>query len=510
MHEELFKHKPKGITDDIKNYVNRVVFLNAHYIFYKTKGNKQIAYCTSCKHEFESKGIKHNGIIICPYCYKELKSKSAGMGRKALKHAATLIWYEKSKINSEIVIARGFVVERDYSKDFYRVEDKFYEEAFYIFSKGKSFMFTKGYGADWYIRKSIYRFNINGLANMPYYYNMNNILEAIEGTCLNYSYPNEIEELYASNNVIQGQYDNTLKYFDLYIKYPQIEKMIKTGLGNLIIEKLDTGNLGKCIDWRAKEVHKMIKVDKIDFRKIVKCKIHVSVIFLKLYKLNKQSKNRIQLDELKDMEYMVTHPLYLDAIEQVLKYTDMKKLYKYINKQSETNQYSSRGFILSDWKDYIFDCKELDIDLNIESNLMPKDLYIAHQNTMKQIEYKNNVEIMKKSKIRAKELKKYEFKYKELMIIPPKDSSEIIVEGKMQHICVGGYAERHSNGDTSILFIRKVDNPNKPFYTVEIKDNEVVQVRGKRNCDPTEEVREFMEVFEKERLNNKKKKSKVA
>ena len=504
MYEELLKHKPEGINDDIKNYVNRVVFFDAHYIFYTTKGSKQIAYCTSCKHEFETKGIKHNEINRCPCCYKELKSKSTGRGRKALRHAATFIWYEKSEVNPEIVIARGLVVERDY-----RVEDKFFEEAFYIFSKDKSVMFTKSYSSNWYMRKSIYRFNINGLASMPFYYSMNNILKAIEGTCLNYSYPNEIEDLYMSTNIIKSQYDsNILKYFDLYIKYPQIEKMIKTGLGNLIIEKLDNGNLDKCINWRAKEIHKIIKVDKADFRKIVKCNIHVSVEFLKLYKLNKQSKNRISLDELKDMEYIVSHPLYLGAVEQILKYTDMKKLYKYINKQSENKQYSSRGFILSDWKDYIFDCKKLNIDVNIESNLMPKDLYIAHQNTIKQIEYKNNLEIMRKSKIRAKELKKYEFKYKELMIIAPKDSNEIIEEGKIQHICVGGYAERHSDGKTNILFIRKVDNPNEPFYTVEIKDNKVAQVRGKRNCDPTQEVKEFMEVFEKEKLNNKK--SKVA
>ena len=64
---------------------------------------------------------------------------------------------------------------------------------------------------------------------------------------------------------------------------------------------------------------------------------------------------------------------------------------------------------------------------------------------------------------------------------------------------------------TNLFFIRKIGEEEKPFFAVEIsKDLKVIQVRGKRNCLRTEEVREFMEVFEKKILNNKKKKSKVA
>ena len=169
------------------------------------------------------------------------------------------------------------------------------------------------------------------------------------------------------------------------------------------------------------------------------------------------------------------------------------------------------NLILSDWKDYIFDAQKLNIDLTIQSNIMPKDLYIAHQNTIKQIKYNNDLEIMRKAKARVKELQKYNYKANGLLIRGPKDSQEIIEEGKVQHICVGGYAERHADGKTTILFIRKVDKPNEPFYTVEVsKDNKVVQVRGKRNCAPTPEVEEFMKLFKEKKLKVNKKKNKVA
>ena len=64
---------------------------------------------------------------------------------------------------------------------------------------------------------------------------------------------------------------------------------------------------------------------------------------------------------------------------------------------------------------------------------------------------------------------------------------------------------------TNLFFIRKKGEEEKPFFAVEIsKERRVVQVRGKRNCLETKEVKEFMEVFEKQKLSNKKAKIKVS
>ena len=47
---------------------------------------------------------------------------------------------------------------------------------------------------------------------------------------------------------------------------------------------------------------------------------------------------------------------------------------------------------------------------------------------------------------------------------------EIISEGQALQHCVGGYAERHAEGKTTILFIRRKDNLDTPYYTLEIDD----------------------------------------
>lgn len=43
----------------------------------------------------------------------------------------------------------------------------------------------------------------------------------------------------------------------------------------------------------------------------------------------------------------------------------------------------------------------------------------------------------------------------------------------------------------------KKEEPDKSYYTVEVRDDEVMQVRGKYNADPSEDVEEFMKIFKK-------------
>ena len=46
----------------------------------------------------------------------------------------------------------------------------------------------------------------------------------------------------------------------------------------------------------------------------------------------------------------------------------------------------------------------------------------------------------------------------------------------------GGYAERHFKGQTTIVFLRKTDDPDKPYYTMELdKTGKIKQCRGYRN-----------------------------
>ena len=87
----------------------------------------------------------------------------------------------------------------------------------------------------------------------------------------------------------------------------------------------------------------------------------------------------------------------------------------------------------------------------------------------------------RRAKIDAKR-KEYEFEDGDYIIRLPKDVKEIIEEGSRQHICIGGYTTRHSNGDTNLFFLRKKSNPDTPFYAIEMDTHKtIVQIHGANN-----------------------------
>ena len=165
--------------------------------------------------------------------------------------------------------------------------------------------------------------------------------------------------------------------------------------------------------------------------------------------------------------------------------------------------------VVSDWKDYIRWTALLEYDLDDEYYYFPQDLVEAHDRRHK--EYEDN-----RKKIEAKKLREQNKAFKKmmkegtmsgfvlkagaLMIKVPQDLKEIKAEGAAQHHCVGTYVDRVAKGETMILFVRRIEAPDVPFYTMEWKGNKVVQCRGKRNADMTPEVKAFVRVFEKKMM----------
>lgn len=86
---------------------------------------------------------------------------------------------------------------------------------------------------------------------------------------------------------------------------------------------------------------------------------------------------------------------------------------------------------------------------------------------------------------------KYLFWTDDFLIRAPVNADEIVDEGKALKHCVGGYADRHLSGATTILFLRRRDKPGVPLATIEMNGNRIMQVHGYRNemekCDENPE-----------------------
>ena len=327
-------------------------------------------------------------------------------------------------------------------------------------------------------------------------------LESIENAIKDTPYQYSMYEKYKNCG------EDSLKYFELFSKYPRVEDLTKLGFEEIIKTKLFNGQTHNAINWRGKTVFKMLKVNKAELKELIAFSGGKDTYFLKLYQLNSNQKNKVSLDDLKEIERQTEcNP---GPFKEILKYTTFYKASKYIKKQEVlyTKKFYRRFTgVVTDWKDYIEDCKKLKMDITKESVLFPSDLYKAHQNTIKQVKYQADKLLDEKMKKREEAInKKYYFEDKDYIIRAVKNTKEIIDEGATLHHCVGGYADKHAKGETNILVIREKENTDKPYYTIEIKNNKIIQVRGLRNCAPGKKLNRFLDKFKALKIEKSKNK----
>jgi hypothetical protein len=159
---------------------------------------------------------------------------------------------------------------------------------------------------------------------------------------------------------------------------------------------------------------------------------------------------------------------------------------------------------ISLWSDYLDMAKRLERDMSFKRNLLPDDLRQEHDAAMVLVQRLGEAADRKTYGKRFRRLKKiYAYSDGELSIVVPTCGEEIRREGQILQHCVGGYAKRHLEGKTTILFLRHAEDIRKPYVTIEINDGDfrIIQVHGYRNeGDGAESPRKRHEAFFEEWL----------
>ena len=285
-----------------------------------------------------------------------------------------------------------------------------------------------------------------------------------------------------------------VSYMQLWYRYPNIENLIMQGFGKFINDKLrSTISYGSIapklslftgLHLTKSKPTDILGISKDEMRYIKKNHwssekldfyIHTKNQGITFENINKIQKNYSSYD---------VNPLVGLKV-------NIPKALRYLTKQRRKFKHfeiNSRYLV-----DYWNMAKENGDDLTDESIRFPHNLKTAHDSAQRLIELKASEKRAKDFDRRYKELKKYCFASGGLSIHPAQTETEMINEGKFLHHCVGTYAKRYAQGDTSIFFIRHESEPDVPYFTLEydFRNMRVVQNRGMRNCARTDEVREF-------------------
>lgn len=488
--------------------IRNIAFKDVSFLFYD-KENKT-GYCNVCQKEVQLNNIvcKHNTETICPSCKKAVNLKNLKQGRKNLNYVR---WSVKVERVDEQLLIRYFVHTWDLSKDYKNQEIKTTEKIRSIYYGNKKYSdysyeyeeYTGKY--EWTYYKEIKGFM--GQAPSEYirprsaylYDSISKIEKVIKDSVCRYSGLPEFLKGYLNGNYMLHPYIIDC-YLNTWIKKPYIERFAKVGFINLAYEIMCEYSIFFSIK-KEGSLTEMMGITKEHLRWLLEKKDPLSVDIKVLQKYQGISK--------KDFFTLITFSDYYrnyDAYMECKKYTTLHKIKKYLSLQNKDIRY---------YKDYLDISEELHYDLKKTFNLFPKNLIERHDERVEERKQKKerleqekldayNQELVKFMKLNKEALEKESFnevasskflKIGDLFIRLPYTTDEIKQEGEVLHHCVDRYVKKVINKETEIFFIRRASKPEKPFYTLEWKDNEIKQCYGFGNCDATPEVKSFMETF---------------
>ena len=296
-------------------------------------------------------------------------------------------------------------------------------------------------------------------------------------------------------------------YMQLWCKYPNVENLVRAECGRYVgelicrgeerngsyysAEKLKTSVIAEYVNWREVKPHRMLDLEKNELQLAIARKVEI----VDYYKHIKDTQG-IKLDSL-SLDRLETFGVY-NTNELITRYkVPIIRTLGYLARQRERlGENTARGSLISPryLGDYWRAVEQVYGGLD-KSLQWPRDLVSAHDNMVAHVKEKEEETINAKIRERLEELELRSYRSEELgmLIRPAASQGELIAEGKTLHHCVGSYANSHADGATSIYFIRRIDAPDVPFYTLEYKGGKVAQNRGDHNCAETIEVIAFKE-----------------
>ncbi len=97
--------------------------------------------------------------------------------------------------------------------------------------------------------------------------------------------------------------------------------------------------------------------------------------------------------------------------------------------------------------------------------------------------------------LERKKSENYEYIGEKYVVYMPCSVEEILYEALEQKNCLADYVDEHANGNTTLIFIREINRPDKSYVTAEIQYSEIIEVLGKCNKMPSVEVYEFLKEY---------------
>lgn len=475
------------LPEDFKEFCEEKVMEDANYLVYSSKRKK--VYCTRCKQEYDLQDLirrndvkpKHGYKAMCDKCLVRVEAISENMSRRGRYFRRSTEIMQPWK---DGIVVRRFNIFRDFNESL-TPETYFQEQQRIVFEgekKGKYEMRWDGKGnRKWYkIKPGRYFTTVMYYEGMTYAGNVEEVIN-------NYRYRNRGMIEYCKKHGVSMR-EGFVGVLERISAHPSLEQIIKAGLYELAEEMISGHIYRDLVREDETELTKMLQINREQLR-WVRCRKRM---FEALNILQQANEKGIYISEKELDVYLQSGCGWMEK-EFIFNNTiNVKKACDYILEQEIT---------IRDFKDHMDLLTKLKLPLK-KKWLYPKDFKKAHQEEIEmdilqndkvslslQRQYKKTYSRWKQI---AKKVKMHDDTYQ---IVFPTDCTDIKIEGKTLHHCVGNYVERAAKGNTVILFMRSIEDPEKRLYTMEYRDGKLIQIRASCNGDPTEQARQLAEQF---------------
>ena len=482
------------IPKDFKEWADKKG-MKQHYIFYEySRKCASEGYCTYCDKTVPIDKPKHNYYGKCKCCGREIQFKSRGKAGSFYTNDERIYLLQKCE---DGFVVRQFRARRHYYKGKYENAEKLvWEERRVIYDE-------RLYGQAFYygLYKNVeQRWIKTSVSSYGYYYTQLGVVY----TKNLYTLSDKLSRTGLPQMMISMEKQDPEVFIETVKSKPYLEQLAKAGLTRLAFDVVYSGK-----ELNIKTIKDLGKALDIDKYRLGRLRTNNgSFLFLKWLKYEKLNQKNIDDN---DIGYFADCGIEPKDIEFILDRMSEKKICNYLKKQYELSKRKPKELI-STWNDYLCMANRLKMNTRLELFFKPKDLIASHDEAVK---LSGGGEIAKRAGEIAENFpdvdsicqsikSKYEFADKKYQIIVPDKIEDIIVEGRVLGHCLDRsdiYFERIQKRESYIVFLRKAESPDTPYYTLEIEPGGVARQKrttGDKQNKDFDNAKKFIRKWQQE------------
>ncbi len=453
--EKLMAEVP-CVPDEVEQWVKETLFPE-NLLYFQKEGNRTTYSCTACgAKSWRKKAWKHRERTSCPKCGRPVianKGTEPKMKRKPVvilqkygdkwveRQFWAYCWWEPGKKRLELCEELRAIMQQDRTSGdlWYGLEgaaDEFEQDFWDKNRRNKRFI--------------------------PSYLYPGNLDEIMEMQVMKRSAIDILAK--------QGERFHVNSYILRFRAYPFLEYFAKSGLYRLVDECVSNPWwMSSALYLCGETQQEILRIDGNRLRRLKE--LNGGMRTLEWLRYEQGSGKKITRESL---EWLNKYNVSMGECQELLEgIGSVNKMVNYLKKQKEKPDKA-----LITWSDYLKMAENEGYDITDSMIRFPRDLKLRHDQLVE-------LGIKRRDEKRLEELKgldiqiqhwlpeamRYSWQDKNYLMIPARSCRELIEEGRALHHCVGNgdtYMKKMAEGESWILFLRKKENPETPYYTIEI------------------------------------------